>query len=120
METPFKLVKPHAKHMVKDMLKILDRKFETYKTDLDNKFFKKEGKMISELDNYHNKASEILNKVLEDFYAHTVPYTVPPNLRDYINEHLKEHINEMVMSKMNVLLDKQTTTSLQQQVDQLV
>lgn len=45
--------------------------------------------MISELDKYHNKAGEILDEVLEDFYARTVPYTVPPNLQNTLTNILK-------------------------------
>jgi hypothetical protein len=114
------LVKPHTNEMVANIQKQLDRKFETYTQGLETKYFEKEAELISDLDTYHDKTSEILNEALEDFYSVTVPYTIPPRLTAYIDEHLESRVTNMITAKMATLLDHQATTGIQQQVDRAV
>jgi hypothetical protein len=114
------LVKPHTKEMVDNILKQLDRRFETYTSGLETKYFEKESELISDLDTYYNKAGEFLNEVMEDFYTITVPYTVPPKLTEYIDKHLDSRVTSMITAKMATILDHQAAIKIQQQVDQVL
>jgi hypothetical protein len=111
------LIKPHAKEMVDNIQKQLDRQFETYTQGLETKYFEKEAELISDLDTYHDKTSEILNEALEDFYTTTVPFTIPPRLTAYIGEHLESRVTNMITAKMATILNHQATTGIQDQVD---
>jgi hypothetical protein len=76
--------------------------------------------MILDLDHYHSKASKILEEAMYDFYIHTVPFTIPQKLTEYIDQHQEERVTELINSKINEMFDKRMTDIMEDTIEDIM
>jgi hypothetical protein len=112
-----KISKPHAADITKQILAQLKADTIRYTQKLEREYLAKQEEMISDLDHYHSKASEILEETMEDFYLRTVPFTVPPKLTEYIDQHLEERVTEMVQIKFDAVLEKKVNAIIESKLE---
>jgi hypothetical protein len=82
--------KPQANLITNQILAKLKADTTPYTQKLEKDYFDKQAEMISDLDHYQDKASEVLEEAMDDFYHYTVPVTIPPKLTKYLDQHLEK------------------------------
>jgi hypothetical protein len=101
--------RPQTNKFTRQVLSQLKADTIIYTHKLEKEYLDRQEEMISDLDHYHSKASEILEEAMDDFYIHTVPFTIPLKLTEYIDQHLEKRVTELVNNKFNEIFEKRMT-----------
>jgi hypothetical protein len=114
------ITKPQANNITNQIMAKLKSDTSQYTQKLEKDYFDKQAEMISDLDHYHDKASEVLKEAMDDFYHYTVPITIPPKLTEYLDQHLEERVATIVKTKLDDIFDKRMTDTMETQLETLL
>jgi hypothetical protein len=109
--------RPQTSEFTKQVLSQLKADTIIYTHKLEKVYSDKQEEMISDLDHYHSKASKILEELIDDFYIHTIPFTIPQKLTEYIDQHLEERVAELLNNKINEMFDKSMTDIMENKIE---